>query len=75
MTATVSADRNPVVLAASNRFTPMEAEFDIRVTELTEAQLDAQPFGVIRLARDGTVVSYNLTQRRRASLSAEHHIP
>jgi len=49
----------------------MEAEFDIRVTELTEAQLDAQPFGVIRLARDGTVLSYNLYEEKIARMRRE----
>lgn len=36
------------------------AEFDISITDMDEQALDAQPFGIIRLDRDGVVCSYNL---------------
>jgi photoactive yellow protein len=42
------------------------AELDIRVTELDERALDTQPFGIIRLDRDGVVLSYNLYEESRA---------
>lgn len=43
-----------------------EHEFDIRVMSMNERDLDAQPFGVIRLDRDGVVLSYNLYEERQA---------
>lgn len=39
-------------------------EFDIRVTDLREEDLDSQPFGVIRLDRDATVLSFNKYEQK-----------
>ncbi|WP_437652762.1 PAS domain-containing protein [Sorangium sp. So ce1182] len=43
-----------------------EFEFDIGVFNLDESGLDAQPFGIIRMDRDGVVLSYNLYEERQA---------
>jgi len=43
-----------------------EHEFDIRVMSMNERELDAQPFGVIRLDASGRVLSYNLYEERLA---------
>ncbi len=43
-----------------------EFEFDIRVCSMNERELDRQPFGVIRLDREGYVLSYNLYEERQA---------
>ncbi|AUX40007.1 hypothetical protein SOCE26_014020 [Sorangium cellulosum] len=43
-----------------------EIEFDIGVFNLDERGLDAQPFGIIRLDRNGTVLSYNLYEENQA---------
>ncbi len=43
-----------------------ECEFDIGVFNLDERGLDAQPFGIIRLDRNGTVLSYNLYEENQA---------
>ncbi len=45
-------------------------ELDVAVTDLDPAELDAQPFGIIRLDRGGRILSYNtyeeeLAERRR----------
>ncbi|AKT37287.1 PAS domain-containing protein [Chondromyces crocatus] len=45
---------------------PRSFEFDIRVTDLDENGLDAQPFGIIRLDREGTILSYNLYEEKEA---------
>ncbi|WP_437678343.1 PAS domain-containing protein [Sorangium sp. So ce131] len=43
-----------------------ESEFDIGVFNLDERGLDAQPFGIIQLDRNGTVLSYNLYEENQA---------
>ncbi|WP_437571976.1 PAS domain-containing protein [Sorangium sp. So ce542] len=48
-----------------------EFEFDIGVFNLDERGLDAQPFGIIRLNREGTVLSYNLYEERQARRKRE----
>jgi photoactive yellow protein len=53
---------------------PLIAEFDIRVTELNEQELDTQPFGIIRLDREGVVLSYNLYEESRARRRRENVI-
>lgn len=40
--------------------------FEESITDLSESELDAQPFGIIRLDRDGNVLSYNLYEQRLA---------
>ncbi|CAN91164.1 Photoactive yellow protein (PYP) [Sorangium cellulosum So ce56] len=53
-------------MGSEERSTAGEFEFDIGVFNLDERGLDAQPFGIIRLDREGTVLSYNLYEERQA---------
>ena len=46
-------------------------EFDIRVTDLDEEGLDQQPFGIIRLDREGNILSYNLYEEKQARRKRE----
>jgi len=48
---------------------PELAELGVFVTEVSEAQLDEQPFGIIRLDRNGRVVGYNRYEEELAHLS------
>lgn len=43
-----------------------DGEFNLRVTDLEEHELDGQPFGIIRLDRAGIVLSYNRYEQGRA---------
>jgi photoactive yellow protein len=40
--------------------TPELVELEILLTDISEAELDAQPFGLIQLDRQGRVLAYNL---------------
>ncbi len=50
---------------------PELAEMAIRGSEVDEATLDDQPFGVIRLDRSGRILGYNLYEEQLARLRRE----
>lgn len=48
---------------------PSLVEFEIAVPDMDEAELDRQPYGIIKLDRRGRILSYNLYEERLARLS------
>ena len=47
-----------------------DGQFGIRIAQLRNTEIDAQPFGIIRLDTRGIVLSYNAHEQRQARRSA-----